>query len=99
MLAVADVVGVVEVPKLTVIVEVVEFWAALLSLATTVIVFAPEFRVNVRLQVAVPDPVAVPPVACTPFTVTDEIPLSPRPESVAVPEIVMELVETVWLFV
>ena len=58
-------------------------------------VLAPLVSVNVLLQVAVPDPVAVSPFARTPFTVTDEIPLSPRPESVAVPESVIELDVTV----
>ena len=95
MLAVADVLEDVGVPKFIVIVNVVEFCAALLSLAMTVIVFAPGERVIVRLQLAVPEPVAVSPVARTPFTVTDEMPLSPLPESLAVPVIVIELIETV----
>ena len=59
-------------------------------------VFEPTTRFKVRLQMAVPEPVVVSAVARTPFTVTDEIPLSPRPESVAVPDNVIELVETVW---
>ena len=92
-------VDVVDVANVIVMVDVVEFWAELLSLAMIVIVFAPAFSVRVRVQLAVPDPVAVSPVARTPFTVTEETPLSPRPESVAVPDSVMELVETVWLFV
>jgi hypothetical protein len=41
------------------------------------------------------DPVAVPPLAATPFTVTEEIPLLPSPESLAVPATVIELVVTV----
>ena len=58
-------------------------------------VFVPGERVIARVQLAVPEPMAVSPVARAPFTVTDEIPLSPLPESVAVPEIVIGLVETV----
>jgi hypothetical protein len=85
----------VGVPKLTVIVNVVEFRAALLSFATTLMVFEPGERVIERLQLAVPRPVAVSPFARTPFTVTDETPLSPLPVSVAVPETVIVLVETV----
>jgi hypothetical protein len=65
--------------------------------------FAPWLRVKVRLQFAVPDPDAVPPLALTPLTVTDEIPLSPRPESEAVPNKVIVLFDTVcpllWLLI
>jgi hypothetical protein len=78
---------------------VVEFCAALLSLPTTVIVFGPGLSATDRLQLAVADPVAVPPLAATPFTVTEEIPLSPSPESLAVPDTVIGLAVTVWLFV
>jgi hypothetical protein len=67
----------------------------LASFATTVIVFAPGLSVTDRLQFAVAEPVAVPPVAATPFTVTEDIPLFPSPESLAVPATVIELVVTV----
>jgi hypothetical protein len=67
----------------------------LASLATTVIVFDPWVRLIDALQFAVFEPVADPPVADAPFTVTDEIPLFPRPESVAVPDTVIGLVVTV----
>jgi len=67
----------------------------LASLATTVIVLAPGLSVTERLQFAVADPVAVPPVAATPFTVTEEIPLFPKPESLAVPDTVIGLLVTV----
>jgi len=67
----------------------------LASFATTIIVFDPSARVIVALQFAVFEPLAVPPLAAAPFTVTDEIPLFPRPESVAVPDTVMVLVVTV----
>ncbi len=95
MAAVTDALEDVVVAKVTVIVSVMEFCAALLSFAMTVIVFAPGESVIVRLQFAVPEPAAVSPLARMPFTVTDEIPLSPLPESVAVPKTVIELVETV----
>ena len=94
MLAVTDVVC-VDVFSVIVIVTVVEFGLALASLATTVMAFAPLVRVSDPLQLAVPVPAAVSPFARTPLIVTDKIPLSPRPASVAVPEIVMELEETV----
>jgi hypothetical protein len=43
-------------------------------------------------------PVVVPPVAAaTPFIVTEEIPLLPRPESLAVPLTVIGLDVTIWL--
>src|ERR1019366_4388879 len=63
------------------------FWVELLSvsLATTVIVFAPETSVTVPLQLAVPLPLAVPPLALAPLTVTEEMPLLPTPLSLAVP--------------
>src|SRR5271157_4136417 len=48
-------------------------------------VFWPGVKVIVALQLAVPLPLAVPPVALTPLTVTEETPLLPRPLSVAVP--------------
>src|SRR5262245_30117401 len=73
----------------------VVFWLGLLSVATTVKVLLPGFNVTVRLQFAVPDPDAVSPLARTPFTVTDEIPLSPRPASEAVPLRVIVLVDTI----
>jgi hypothetical protein len=60
-----------------------------------VIVFGPGLSATVWLQLAVPDPAAVPPLAATPFTVTDEIPLFPKPESLAVPDTVIELDVTV----
>ena len=69
---------------------VVVFWAALLSRATTVKVLAPGASVRARDQDAVPEPVAVPPEAAAPLTVTDEMPLSPRPLSEAVPASVIE---------
>ena len=40
-------------------------------------------------------PLAVPPLAAVPFTVTEEIPLLPNPESLAVPDTVTVLVVTV----
>ena len=70
---------------------VVEFCAALLSLPTTVIVFAPVLSVTDRLQFAVAAPVAVPPLAATPLTVTEDMPLFPNPESLAVPATVIGL--------
>ena len=69
---------------------------ALLSLATMVNVFVPSVRVTERLQLAVPVPDAVSPLARTPLIVTDEMPLSPRAESLAVPATVIELDVTVW---
>src|SRR5712691_935983 len=60
-------------------------------------VFAPGLRVTDRLQFAVPAPTAVPPLAATPFMVTEEIPLFPRPESLAVPATVIGLLLTAWL--
>ena len=68
---------------MTVICFVVELLSV--SLAITVIVFAPETSVTVAFQVAVPLPLAVPPVALVPLTVTDETPLLPSPLSLAVP--------------
>jgi hypothetical protein len=65
-------------------------------LATTVIVFAPGLSAIDWFQFAVADPVALPPLAATPFTVTDDIPLFPNPESLAVPDTVIGLVVTVW---
>jgi hypothetical protein len=64
-----------------------------------VIKFAPGFSVTERLQFAVADPTAVPPLAAAPFTVTDDIPLSPNPESLAVPDSVIGLDNVVWLSV
>jgi hypothetical protein len=58
-------------------------------------VFEPILRAIDRFQFAVPVPLAVPPVAAIPFTVTDDIPLLPRPESLAVPETVIKLDVTV----
>jgi hypothetical protein len=58
----------------------------LLSLAITVMGFAPGVSGIVRLQFAVPVPVAVSLSARTPLTITDEMPLSPKPLSVAVPD-------------
>ena len=78
---------------------VVAFWFGLPSFAVTVIVFAPGFRLTDWLQFAVPNPLAVPPLAAIPFTVTDEMPLLPRPESLAVPATVIGVDVTVWLFV
>jgi hypothetical protein len=72
---------------------------ALASFATTVIVFAPGLSATAWLQFAVADPVATPPLAATPFTVTEEIPLFPKPESLAVPATVIGLLVTVWLLV
>ena len=82
------------VVRLIVIETVVVFLLELLSVAMTVIVFAPGFRATNWLQLAVPDPAAVSPLARTPLTVTDEIPLSPLPESVTVPDNVIELAST-----
>ena len=65
------------------------------SVATTVNVFAPVASETLRLQFAVLLPVAVPPVAATPFTVTLWMPLLPAPLSVAVPLNVMLDVVTV----
>jgi hypothetical protein len=62
-------------------------------------VFGPGLSTTNRLQFTVADPTAVPPLAATPFTVTDEIPLFPKPESLAVPDTVIELAVTVWSFV
>jgi len=42
-------------------------------------VLLPALRFSAWLQFAVPEPVAVPPAAATPLTVTDEIPLFPNP--------------------
>jgi hypothetical protein len=58
-------------------------------------VFAPELSAIDWLQFAVPDPLAVPPLATTPFTVTEEIPLFPNPESLAIPDTVIGLLVTV----
>ena len=66
-----------------------------MSDATTVMVLAPAANVSVLLQLALALPVAVPPVAATPFTITCWIPLFPRPESVAVPDSVILAVVTV----
>jgi hypothetical protein len=84
---------------LTLICAVVAFWLVLLSFATTVIVFAPGFSATDRLQFAVAEPAAVPPLAETPLTVTDDIPLLPAPESLAVPATVIGLLLTDWLLV
>ena len=67
----------------------------LASLATTVMVFEPLLRFTCALQLAVAVPLAVPPLADAPFTVTEEIPLFPVPESVAVPDTVIGLLVTV----
>lgn len=72
------------IDTLSVIVDVLAFPAP--SVAITVNRFAPETSVSARLQFAVLLPVAVPPVAATPLTVTFAIPLPPAPLSVAVPE-------------
>ena len=69
----------------------------LASLAITVMVFAPALSATDWLQFAVPDPLAAPPLAATPFTVTDDIPLLPNPESLAVPATVIGLLVTVGL--
>jgi hypothetical protein len=65
------------------------------SMATTVITFAPLDSVMPRLHLAVLLPLAVPPVAAAPLTVTLVIPLPPEPLSVAVPVNVMLEVATV----
>ena len=78
---------------------VVAFWFGLASLPTTVIVLAPGLRAIDWLQFAVPLPLAVPPLAAIPFTVTEEMPLFPKPESLAVPATVIGVDVTVWLFV
>src|SRR6266853_2118409 len=61
------------------------FRFGLLSLATTLTVFTPGVSVIVAVQFAVPEPLAVPPLAPTPLTVTEEMPLFPNPLSLAVP--------------
>src|SRR5437773_797971 len=58
-------------------------------------VLAPWLSVKLRFQFAVLDPDAVPPIAPTPFTVTDEIPLLPCPESEAVPNTFIVLFDTI----
>ena len=65
------------------------------SVATTVSTFAPMDRVTFRLQVAELLPLAVPPVAADPLTVTLVMPLPPAPLSVAVPANAMLEVVTV----
>ena len=72
---------------------------ALASFATTVIVFAPALSATDWLQFAVADPAALPPLAPTPLTVTEEMPLLPNPESLAVPATVIGLDVTVWSLV
>jgi len=67
----------------------------LASFATTVIVLEPWLNATWALQVAVPEPLAVPPLAATPLTVTDEIPPPPVVASLAVPETVTGLAVTV----
>jgi len=89
----------VPVDKVIVTVDVDGFWVALLSFAITVMMFGPGDKFTVVVQLATPVPAAVSPDARTPLTVTEAIPLSPRPESVAVPVIVIELAVTVWLWV
>jgi hypothetical protein len=66
------------------------------SRASTVIVLAPITNDTFLLQFAAMLPVAVPPVAAAPLTVTLEIPLPPLPLSVADPLNVMFDVVTVW---
>src|SRR5262249_35365408 len=67
--------------------------------AMTVGRLEPPTSVTARRSSAVAAPVAVPPVAAAPFTVTLEMPLLPVPLSVAVPDSVMLAVLTVWPFV
>jgi hypothetical protein len=83
----------VTVPRVTMIDDVRVLLAP--SFATTVSVFAPLTKLTERLQFAVLLPVAVPPVALLPLTVTLVMPLPPAPLSVAVPLNVMLEVETV----
>src|SRR5882724_218973 len=78
--------------KISVIDDDVEFWLGLASLACTVMVLVPGLSVKVSLQKAIPCPLAVSLLAGIPLTVTDEIPLSPRPESEAEPESVIVFV-------
>ena len=54
---------------------------------------------SVRLHDAVALPVALPPVAAWPFTITLDTPLPPRPLSLAVPEIVTDAALSVCPFV
>ena len=68
----------------------------LVSVATTVKVFAPLTSVTVRLQFATALPAAVPPVAAVPLTVMLVTPFPPMPWSVAVPLRVMLDVFTIW---
>ena len=99
-IAVAVVAAIVTVgKKLIAICAVVAFWLTLPSFATTVIRFAPGFSVTYWLQFAVPDPLTVPPIAATPLTVTDNIPLPPVLASLAVPDSVIGLTVVVWLLV
>ncbi len=87
--------AVVSVVDCRVIVSVTVRAFPMVSVATTVNVFAPDESVTLRLQFAVLLPVAVPPVAEAPFTVTLPIPLPPFPLSLAVPDSVMLDVVTV----
>jgi len=66
------------------------------SVATAVNTLAPLVSVTLRLQLAVLLPVAVPPFAVAPLTVTLVMPLPPEPLSVAVPDNVMVDALTVW---
>src|ERR1035441_7428808 len=74
---------------------VTEFGGEALSLATTLIVFVPARRLTTRLQFATLLLLAVPPAAEAPLTVTDLIPLLPRPASDAAPAKVMALTATI----
>src|SRR5688572_27466719 len=80
----------VPVESVIVIDDVDGFCDWLLSFAITVMTFGPADKLTVMVQLAAPAPVAVSPDARTPFTVTEAMPLSPRPESFAVPVMVME---------
>jgi hypothetical protein len=94
-LVIASVGAVVSAAPRLIVIELVRALPAP-SVAMTVIAFAPVASVTLRLQFAVLLPVAVPPVAALPLTVTLVMPLPPAPLSVAVPLNVMLEVVTVW---
>ena len=87
--------AVVSAGAVRLIVNVVVRAFAAPSVATTVKVFDPVASGTLRLQLAVLLPVAVPPGAEAPLTVTPVMPLPPRPLSLAVPASVMLDVATV----
>jgi hypothetical protein len=60
-------------------------------------VLLPGFSGSDALQFAIAEPAALPPLAATPFTVTEAMPLLPNPASLAVPPSVIGLALTDWL--